>query len=130
MLSKVYYFLFHIIHLYLFTFCIVAMVTQSFWQPNARVFLQIARFQLTSDQIEQVLGGDLTIAALVNSSASIVSMLVRAYDSSLRQTLSAVQLELRAAQQVAIKNVNTLNQQLTTFNDSTIIGDSFVRYAH
>jgi len=57
-------------------------------------------------------------------------MLVRAYDSSLRQTLSAVQLELRAAQQMAIKNVNNLNQQLTTFNDSTIIGDSFVRYAH
>jgi len=106
------------------------MVTHSFLTTDVCVFVQIARFQLTSDQIEQVLGGDLTIAALVNSSASIVSMLVRAYDSSLRQTLSAVQLELRAAQQVAIKNVNTLNQQLTTFNDSTIIGDSFVRYAH
>ena len=78
--------------------------------------------------MEQTLGAEVTLAALANRSATLVPTLVHAYTNSLKQTLSSVQSEVRSAQQVVIDSVSAFSQQLTTFNDSTVIGDSFVRY--
>src|SRR6218665_2719969 len=78
--------------------------------------------------MEQTLGAEVTLAALANRSATLVPILVHAYTNSLKQTLSSVQSEMRSAQQVVVDSVSALSQQLTTFNDSTVIGDSFVRY--
>ena len=92
------------------------------------VSVQLAGFQLTSDQIDQVLGVGMSIAGLVNRSSTIVPMIVRSYDSSFQQTISSVQSEMRSQQQIIIYDFNALNQLLTNYNDSTIIGDTFVRY--
>ena len=78
--------------------------------------------------MEQTLGAEVTLAALTKRSATLVPILVRAYTNSLKQTLSSVQSEVRSAQQVIVNSVSALSQQLTTFNESTVIGDSFVRY--
>src|SRR6218665_298240 len=91
-------------------------------------FVQLAGFHLTPDEMQQTLGAEVTLAALANRSATLVPILVRAYTNSLKQTLSSVQSEVRSAQQVVVSSVSALSQQLTTFNDSTVIGNSFVRY--
>ena len=91
-------------------------------------FVQLAGLSQTSNQMEQTLGADVTLAAIANRSATLVPILVRAYTNSLKQTLSSAQSEMRSTQQVVVDSVSALSQQLTTFNDSTVIGDSFVRY--
>jgi len=78
--------------------------------------------------MEQTLGAEVTLAALADRSATLVPILVRAYTNNLKQTLSSVQSKVRSAKQVVVSSVSALSQQLTTFNDSTVIGDSFVRY--
>ena len=78
--------------------------------------------------MNETLGAEVTLAALANRSATLVPTLVGAYTDNLKQTLSYVQSEVRSAQQDVIDSVSALSQQLTTFNDSTVIGDSFVRY--
>ncbi len=91
-------------------------------------FVQLAGLSETSNQMEQTLGAEVTLAAVANRSATLVPLLVRAYTNSLKQTLSSAQSEMRSTQQVVVDSVSAFNQQLTTFNDSTVIGDNFVRY--
>src|SRR6218665_2907394 len=78
--------------------------------------------------MEQTLEAEVTLAALANRSATLVPILVHAYTNRLKQTLSSVQSEVRSSQQKVVNSVSALGQQLTIFNDSTVIGDSFVRY--
>src|SRR6218665_2355664 len=93
-------------------------------------FVRLAGFHQTSNQMEQTLGAEVTLAALANRSATLVPILVHAYTNSLKQTHSSVQSEMRSAQQVVVDSVSALSQQLMIFNDSTVIGDIFVRYEH
>lgn len=70
---------------------------------------------------------DESLSSVNIRSNSLVSNIVRHYNSVHRQTLADLQAELRSSQQTIVADIDSLNKRLAAFNDSTAIGDDFVR---